>query len=102
MWVRMLALGLHNGRVMMVDEATGEEKWAVQAHPFNLSARVALSPNGRFVASMGFCDVYWKIWDAASGELHRADATHDGTGAHRGRLHAVAFSPCGQRLATSA
>jgi len=99
--VRMLALGLDGGWVMVVDEATGKEKWAVQAHSRNsLVQEVAVSPNGRFVASVGFRNDDWKIWDAASGELHRAVATHDGTGAHRGRLRAVAFSPCGQRLAT--
>jgi len=98
--VRMLALGLNNGRVMVVDEATGEEKWAVQAHSLLYRVQVAMSPNGRFVASVGFLDNDWKIWDAATGELHRADATHDGTGAHIGGLCAVKFSPCGQRLAT--
>jgi len=108
----MLALGLDNGRVMLVDEATGEEKWAVQAHSLSSEVEVAMSPNGRFVASVGSGrsgtqrarssrhDDVWKIWDAASGELHRAVATHDGTGAHRVGLRAVAFSPCGQRLAT--
>ena len=71
MWVRMLVLGLDSGRVMVVDEATGDND-------------------------------DWKIWDAASGELHRVVATHDGPGAHIRGLRAVAFSPCGQRLATSA
>jgi len=59
-----------------------------------------MSPNGRFVASVGFPDVDCKIWDAASGELHRVVATHDGTDAPFKGLLAVAFSPCGQRLAT--
>ena len=98
MWARMLALGLDNGWVMVVDEATGEERWSVQAHSPDSLVQVAIPPNGRFVASVGSRDDGWKIWDAASGELHRVVATHDGTGAHR--LRAVAFSPCGQRLAT--
>ena len=96
----MLALGLTSGRVMVVDEATGEVKWAVQAHPLGSLVRVAMSPNGRFVASVGFYDDDWKIWDAASGELHRVVTAHDETGAHMRGLRAVAFSPCGQRLAT--
>jgi len=45
----MLALGLKSGRVMVdlvmvVDAETGEEKWAVQAHPLNSAVRVAMSP----------------------------------------------------------
>ena len=75
----MLALGLDSGRVMVVDEATGEEKWAVQAHCLDSRVRVAMSPNGRSVASVGCRDDGWKIWDAASGELHMVVATHDGT-----------------------
>jgi len=52
------------------------------------------------VASVGFDVDDWEIWDALSGELHMVVATHDGTGATIGGLRAVAFSPCGQRLAT--
>jgi len=96
----MLALGLTSGRVMVVDEATGEVKWAVQAHSLNARVQVAMSPNGRFVASVGFPDVDCKIWDAASGKFHRVVATHNGADADIEGLSAVAFSPCGQRLAT--
>ena len=95
----MLALGLDSGRVMLVDEATGEVQWAVQAHPLNSDVQVAMSPNGRFVASVGSDDDDWKIWDAASGELHMVVGTHDGTVPHMSGLLAVEFSPCGQRLA---
>ena len=101
----MLAFGDADGRVMMVDEATGEEKWSIQAHSLNYKARVAMAPDGRFVASVGFNDDSWKIFFAASGELHREVATHvaptDPYEISLGRgLRAVAFSPCGQRLAT--
>jgi WD40 repeat protein len=112
----MLALGVYGGRVVMVDDATGEVKWTVQAHPTGQSAYVAMSPGGRFVASVGLNDRRWKLWDA-SGEVHRVGATHDGTGAcicevnqtikkecpvvaHTRGLRALAFSPCGHRLAT--
>jgi len=101
-WVRMLALGLDNGRVMLVDEATGEEKWAVQAHSqtgeFSL-VHVAMSPNGAFVASVGSGDDDCKIWDAASGELHMVVAAPHRD--NKAGMPAVAFSPCGKRLATS-
>ena len=85
---------------MVEDEATGEVKWSVQAHSLRSDAYVAMSPNGRFVASVGFRDDDWKIWDAAGGELHRVVATHYATGSRKRGLCEVAFSPCGQRLAT--
>ena len=66
---RMLAVGNRGGRVMLVDAATGEVKWAVQAHDGSDSGtRVTMSPrNGRFVASIGFAAENWKLWDVASG-----------------------------------
>ena len=107
---------------MLVDEATGEERWAVQAHAgTNSSTVVAMSPSGRFVASMGMVEENWKLWEATSGAAWMAGARHDGTGtcicgatrrdclswqegcpvvAHTGGLRALAFSPCGQRLAS--
>jgi len=120
----MLALALNTGRVMRVDETTGEVKWAVQAHlpgkyGESASPRVAMSPgDGRFMVSVGRCNAHWKLWDAASGAVHRMGA-RDGTGAcicddliqrlshagcpvitHIGGICAVQFSPCGQRFAT--
>jgi len=74
----MLALGVKDGRVMLVDEATGEEKWAVRAH--RSYARAAISPGGRFVVSVGYDD-QWKLWDVESGEVNMVEAMHDGTGA---------------------
>ena len=77
-----------------------------------------MSPDGRFVASVGLHPGHWTLWDAASGAVHMVGARHDGTGvcickgqrwlqregcplvAHTAGLHALAFSPCGQRLAT--
>jgi len=123
---RMLALGSRGGRVMLVDESTGEERWAVQAHAGQESSLswtcVAMSPSGRFVASVGSLDENWMLSDAASGAVWMAGARHDGTGAcicevnelgrrvvlqegcpavaHTAGLHALAFSPCGHRLAT--
>ena len=130
MRVRILALGLthydhidasERGWVVLVDEATGEEKWRVQAHDGVVC--VAVSPDGRFVASMGNNDGHWRLWDAESGEVNRVRATHDGTGAcicedldewghgrlvkagcpvvaHSEFLWALSFSSCGQKIAT--
>jgi len=108
--------------VMLVDEATGGVKWEVEAHiGEDAWVHVAMSLDGRFVASVEQDDPRWKLWDAASGAVHMVGATHDGTGAcicavdgqgwpvvqegcpvvaHTGGLCAVAFSPCGQRFAT--
>ena len=51
----MLALGLQGGLVMLVDEATGEVKWEVQAGENAEDPRlcVAMAPGGRFVARVG-------------------------------------------------
>jgi len=120
--VRMLALGVDGGRVILVDETTGEVKWSVQAHPVeDWSSRVAMSPGGGVMASVGQRDEHWTLLDAASGVVHRVGARHDGTGAcicevpdlgqrlvqegcpvvaHTGPIRAMEFSPCGQRLAT--
>ena len=121
----MLALGIFGGRVLLVDEATGEERWAVQAHAGAIGAvmlptQVAMSPSGRFVASVGG-EENWMLLDAAHGAERMAGAKHDGTGAcvcqvderghrvlqaecpevaHIAGQRALAFSPCGQRFAT--
>ena len=79
MLCRMLALGVGDGRVMLVDGATGEVRWDVQAHASR--SNVAMSPSGRFVASVGFKDENWMLWDVASGAEWMAGAKHDGTGA---------------------
>ena len=119
----MLALGLDAGRVMLVDEATGEEKWTVQAHELGSRTMVAMSPNGRFVLSVGGIEENWKLREAADGAEWMAGARH-GTGAcicevdelghrvgrfepggcpvvaHTAGIISVAFSPCGKRFAT--
>jgi len=104
---------------MLVDEATGEIRWEIEAS--DSSTRVAMSPDGRLVAILRWNDEHWKLLDSSNGEVHRVGAKHDGTNAcicevpdsgqrllqegcpvvaHTGALCAVAFSPCGQMLAT--
>lgn len=122
----MLALGF-GGRVMLVDDESGVVKWA--AHAGSQQVQLAMSTDGRFVASTSFVHAYWTLFDAASGLVARVGDSHDGTGscicqvpesesrllweplegcpvvAHvcsstgRGIL-SLAFSPCGLRLAT--
>ena len=85
---RMLALGIGDGRVMLVDEETGEVRWAVHAHSGeDVRTRVATSMGCRFVASVGRCEEQWKLWDAASGALHRVGPKQTERG------HASAWCP---------
>jgi WD40 repeat protein len=97
----MLAIGLLDGQLMLVDAACMEVKWSVKAHSGAVSEskladiarsgwciwdncpgriEVAMSPDGSLVASVGN-EHHWKLWDTSSGTLHRVGATHDGTGA---------------------
>jgi len=124
----MLAVGTIRGRVLLVDAATGKTRWEVQIYtviPHTINA-VAMAPDGRFVASVVEYEESWKLLDAASGFVCMTGARHDGTGdcscnvikrggetgrrktldagctvrAHTAAVVTVAFSPCGQRLAT--
>jgi len=105
--------------VVLLDEATGEARWETEAS--DSGTHVAMSPDGRLVASFGWNDEHWKLLDSSSGEVRRVGVKHDGTNAciclvpdsgqrllqegcsvvaHTGALRTVAFSPCGQILAT--
>mmetsp|Transcript_55863 Transcript_55863/g.133336 ORF Transcript_55863/g.133336 Transcript_55863/m.133336 type:complete len:366 (+) Transcript_55863:63-1160(+) len=118
----MLAVVTLDGRIRLVDAATGMTRWAVQSYQESIYCHVAISPDGKFLASVGVSDESWKLWDGANGEVCVTGARHDGTGAcvckvtrsglrtsldegcpvqaHTSGLSAVAFSPCGQTLAT--
>ena len=112
------------GRVVLVEAATGTVRWDVASYPNQASSTfigVAMSPDGRFVASVSASEVNWKLWDTASGAAWMTGAKHDGTGAcvcgvarrmggvvdagcplqaHSCGLWVVAFSPCGHFFAT--
>ena len=58
------------GRVRLVEAATGTVRWDVASYPNQASStfiRVAMSPDGRFVASVSGLGENWKLWDTASG-----------------------------------
>jgi len=115
-------MGTYDGRVRLVDSATGKTRWEAQSYPSSHFHNVAMPPDGRFVASVNVSQESWKLWDAASGVVCMTGARHDGTGAcvcsmtssgrrilldvgcpvqaHTAGLLAVAYSPCGQTLAT--
>ena len=67
--------------------------WEGQAHPPVKETKdyVAISPDGRLVANVSLDHAPYTLWDVASGALHRRG---------KGEVRAVAFSPCGQRIAT--
>ena len=118
-------MGTYDGRVRLVNPATGKTRWETQSYPSRVTRvvhNVAMPPDGRFVASVNVSQENWKLWDAASGVVCMTSARHDGTGAcvcsmtssgrresldegcpvqaHTAGLLAVAYSPCGHTLAT--
>jgi WD40 repeat protein len=76
----MIAIGLQGGNICLVDAETGAIKWDVQAHAGSLYTSVAVSPDGRWVASVGIADRQWKLWDSIDGTLRMAVPSHDGRG----------------------
>jgi len=124
----MLAVAIRDaagaGRVLLVEAATGTVRWDVVSCPYQPSSfflRVAMSPDGIFVASVSDSEENWKLWDTASGAAWMTGAEHHGTGAcvcgvarmrgeevdvgcplqaHTKGVCVVAFSPCGRFFAT--
>jgi WD40 repeat protein len=119
-----MAVGNGDGRVRLVDAATGMVRWEVQSYPRSEQKdghSVAMSVDGRFVVSVSASEESWKLIDVESQEVCMTGARHDGTGActckickrsgvekgmrmkldagcpvqaHSKGLRAVALSPC--------
>lgn len=119
----MLAVGTGEGRVRLVDLATGIVRWDVLSHPKSRFHSVAMSPDGRFVASVADSAENWKLLEVEKGvEWMKGASRHDGIGAcicslrksgrrksldercpvkaHSAGLVAVGFSMCNKWLAT--
>jgi WD40 repeat protein len=118
----MLAIGLHDGRIRHVDALTGEERWEKEGHLRPIQG-VAISRDGRSLASSS-ADHSFVIWDAPSGSTRLIKRGHDAKDGctcemvrdtwatsialnpdcpvvgHKRMVHAVAFSPCGRKVAT--
>jgi WD40 repeat protein len=116
----VLAIGTSDGRVRLVDVATGEMRVDVLAHTRAVHC-VTLSPNGKAFASGGR-DTSWKLWDAVEGSILACMRGHSGDGecicdmggdGRRRRLNpgcpqpghfqwvdAISMAPCGNRVAT--
>jgi WD40 repeat protein len=83
--------------IQCLDLATGQELWQTEAqHDYGLTT-LAVSPDGRVLASgSGFEDPAIRIWDAATGrQLFRIDG-------HTGWVCHLTFSKDGRRLISAA
>jgi WD40 repeat protein len=117
----MLATGTYNGRVKLLDMATGTVRWDMQRLTGGSVKCVAMSPDGSLVVSVSESEESWTIHESVSGAMLLTGTKHDATGTcickmnRSGRVHfdaacptrahtegvcVVQFSPCGQRLAT--
>jgi WD40 repeat protein len=79
--------------VRVFDVATGQTSATLREHDHGRIMSVALSPDGKMLASGGTRNSIW-LWDVARG---RRVATFQG---HKGAVNAVAFSPDGKVLAS--
>jgi len=84
------------GQITLWDLPSGNQRHAWRAHPAETMAWLAVSPDGRFLASVGKEGVA-KIWSTEATEDYREVATLKG---HTGMVYGAAFSPDGKRLAT--
>lgn len=90
---RYLAMALESeGEAVVVDLQDPSMK-AVPLRPHPMADRIAITPDGRWVATASWHNSLVKVWDARSGDLVR-------TLQMPGRTE-VAFSPDGRWLATS-
>jgi WD40 repeat protein/tRNA A-37 threonylcarbamoyl transferase component Bud32 len=78
--------------VQVIDTATGKERFPRQGHVAPLQT-VAVSPNGRVVASAGEDQVV-KLWDLATRQVVRSLKAHTAT------VCGLTFSPNGRQLAS--
>ncbi|MFN8386271.1 MAG: BMP family ABC transporter substrate-binding protein [Anaerolineales bacterium] len=90
---KLLALGIYDNTVQILNSDTGETIITLRGHTASPSA-IAFSPDGSRIATSSLDDTA-KVWDVKTGsEL----LTLSG---HANQVMSIAFSPDGQRLATA-
>jgi WD40 repeat protein len=87
----LLAAGLRDGRVLLVDAATGAVRW-LEGHQAEVAA-LAFSRDRRHLASASW-DGTVRVWEVETGASRRLAGTIE-------RIQDVAFSPDGRRLAAA-
>jgi WD40 repeat protein len=90
--VLFVCQGMHATYIQAIDAATGQERFPHQGHVAPLQA-VAVSPDGRMIASAGE-DRLVKLWDLATRRVLHSLKAHTTT------VCGLTFSPDGRRLAS--
>lgn len=96
---KTLAVTTSAGKVRVMDVASGDLVREL-AHDGAYINEAAWSPDGKLLASAGWHDCRFRVWEAATGKLLHAISPTGAQGRSDSEVHAVAFSPDGKLLAT--
>ena len=89
----LLAVGLNDGKVKLLDSPSTSPRFTIHAHGLAVRS-VAFSPDQAFLAT-GSADSTVKLWELPSGALRIS------LQGHRAGLSRLAFDPAGQLLAST-